>query len=220
MSTEYKSQFLASWHIKGRIDNFLAWRCSKEFVTEYLAQHPKTLERVSEPGLYLSAVSEVNLAIRLHELALLPETNRQEFVRTVTDYAIKGEDFYALESERIRQLFTAEEVAAFHERVRDELLPNLADIRRNWEIEARSDQSPDEYMEPLLESMSSLQEDFSGEPAVVEAIEHEISQARDWIAERMDENPKKERPARQFGDVDSPDQPVTSTRSIFDDIDE
>ncbi len=219
-TAKFKSPWLSNLYIKSRIDNFLASRCSKDFVAEYIKKHPKLLERVSKPGLFLSSVSEVDLAISLHQLELLPEEHRQEFVKTVVDYAIEGEDLYAIESHRIQSIFTSDELASFRERVRCELLPKLGDVRRTWESNRGSDQSPDEYMEPLLESFSSLKKEFADDPTVLAAIDREIELGRKWIAEKLDENPKEERTARRFGDVDSPDHPLGSTRCVFDDIDE
>jgi len=128
--TRYKSAVLSRWHTRGRIDDFLASRCSKDFLLQYIKQRPDVLERVSQPGLFLNSVSEVDLAIRLHELGLLPEEYRQAFVSTVVSYAIEGEDLYALESLRIQSVFTSAELSAFRERVRVELVPNLGNIRR------------------------------------------------------------------------------------------
>ena len=51
-------------------------------------------------------------------------------------------------------------------------------------------------------------------------IDQQINLAREWIAEKMNENPKEERPARRFGDVDSPEHPDAPARSVFDDIDD
>jgi hypothetical protein len=216
----YKTPGLASWHLKDRLDNFLASRCSKEFVAAYIKEHHTLFERVSKPGLFLSSVSEVDLALRLHELGLLPEKHRQDFVSTVTDYAIAGEDLSAIVSHRIQGVFTSDELAAFRERVRAELVPNLADVRQTWQSNCGSDERPDEHMDLLLESFSGLKAEFADEPAILTKINRQIELARDWIREQMDENPKEVRPARRFGDVDSPDFPVASERSIFDDIDE
>lgn len=219
-TTRYKTPFLASWDMKGRVDNFLASRCSKDFIAAYVTECPNLFERVSKPGLYLSSVSEVDVAIRLHELELLPENYRQMFVDTVVDYAIEGEDLYAIESHQIQSVFTSEELASFRERVRGELLPKLGDVRRTWESNRDSDQSPEEYLEPLLQSFSGLKEEFADDPTILKAIDLEIELGRNWIAEEMADNPKQDRPARRFGDVESPDYPAAPARSIFDDIDE
>ena len=199
----------------------MAARYSKDFLLQYIEQDPDTLDRVSKPGLRLNLVSEVDLAIRLHELELLPEEYRQAFVTTVISYAIEGEDLYALDSLRIQSVFTSAELSAFRERVRAELVPNLADVRRTWQSDRSPDENAEEHMEPLLESLPSLKEEFVDDPVILGNIDHEIKLARERIAE-MDHEPKEDRPARTFGDVDSPDNPPAQAqgRGIFDDIDE
>jgi hypothetical protein len=213
------SDIFADWRIERQVRHFLAFRCSKDFLTVYLKWHPQVLQHVSDPGLWLSAVSEVDLAIRLHQLALLPEKNRKDFVKTVTDYAISGEDFYALENESVQGLFSSGELSAFRARIRAELLPRLREVRWKWEHNHRSDDDPSDHLQPLLDAMSRLKDDFSEESDVVKDIDQEIEQAHQWIAEAS-EQPTKERPARRFGNVDSFDNSIISERSIFDDIDE
>lgn len=219
-TSQYKTPFLARWSIKNRIDNFLASRCSKPFLASYLDSHPELLARVSKPGQFLRSVSEVDLAIRLHEFGLLPDVNRKEFIDTVTDYAIQGEDLYAIESHAIQSIFTKDELAAFHERIRSDLLPNLHIVRLKWQSECDSDQPPDEFIEPLLESFSNLKEEFADDPEILTAIDREIGLARNWVADELEERPSEVRPARRFGEFDSTEHLATSTRSIFDDVDE
>lgn len=219
-TTRYKSAFLASWYSKGRIDGFLSSRCSKEFLIQYIERHPDIFERVSRPGLFLDSVSEVDLAIRLHEFGILPEKYRQEFVTTVVNYAIEGDDFYALKSLRIQRVFTSDELSDFRQRVRGELLPNLADIRRTWESNRNSDQDPEEHMQPLIDSFSALKEEYVAEPAIVGSIDKQIQCIMQWVAEKIESEPKKDRPARTFGDVDVPESHPTRERGIFDDVDE
>jgi hypothetical protein len=72
----YKTPALADWYSRSRMDDFLALRCSRDFLVRYVAGHPEFLARVSNPGLFLDTVSEVGLAIRLHEFGLLPEEYR------------------------------------------------------------------------------------------------------------------------------------------------
>ena len=173
-------------------------------------------------SLFLSSVSEVDLAIRLHELGLLPENCRQRFVATVISYAIEGEDLYALESLRIQSIFTPAELSAFRDRVRAELIPSLGDVRLSWQSNRSSDQRPDEQMDPLLESFSAMKQEFADDPEIVSKIENEIQLARAWIAEKTEDEPKEDRQARTFGDVDSLDNPAPQpqARGIFDDVDE
>jgi hypothetical protein len=218
--TRFKSQVLANWDSQRRIDDFLSSRCSRDFLVQYIDEHADFLDRVSKPGMFLNSVSEVDLAIRLRELSLLPEQYRQTFVKTVTSYAIDGEDLYAIESLRIQSVFTSEELADFRARVRAELLPNLGDVRRTWQSNHSSDERPDGYMEPLLDSFSALKKEFAEDTYIISCIDREVEQAKEWISENMPDDADKERPARAFGDVDTAEQPPVQLRGIFDDVDE
>lgn len=105
-TNDYKSGFLSSWQVESRVFSFLATRASPDFLRLYINKHPEVLDKASNPGLYLIARSEVSLAIRLYEYEIFPEINRKKFVTTVSEYAIKGDDVYALQSLEIRKLFT------------------------------------------------------------------------------------------------------------------
>jgi hypothetical protein len=201
------------------VDDFLASRCSKEFVVAYLEEHPDVFDRVAKPGLRLSAVSEVDLAIRLHELGLLPETVRAAFVSSVTDYAFRGEDLYAVENLRIQSVFAAAELAEFRFSVRDKLLPRLAEVREHWQENRDSEERPDECLEPLLDSFKALKEEFAEEPTIVSSIDEEIRLGQEWISNHLDDG-KEERPDRAFGEVEPSTPLPPQERDIFDDVDQ
>ena len=86
---QYKLSVQSFFEVKRALHGFLSHRCSREFLSLYLEHDPEILDKVSHPGLYLEAVSEVGLAERLHEFALLPDRQRKEFVETVSDYALQ-----------------------------------------------------------------------------------------------------------------------------------
>lgn len=217
-TSKYKSSVLSEWHVRGRVDRFLSFRCAKEFVRRYLERHRDTLERVSKPGIFLNSVSEVDLAVRLHDLDLLPEENRQAFVAQVVEYAMGGEDLYATESARIQGVFTPDELAEFQHRIRTELIPKLADIRHDWQ-DNRNSYAPDEHIDPLLESLKSLKKKYADDAALVAAIDRQIELANEWIAETLNEEPKAERPSRRFGGAETSSDAPAASRDIFDDID-
>jgi hypothetical protein len=64
----------------------------------------------------------------------------------------------------------------YHGRVRSELIPNLFDVTWHWKHDFWSDQSPENMMQPLLESYASLKKQFAGEPALLRIIDREIAQ--------------------------------------------
>jgi hypothetical protein len=203
---------------RSRVDGFLSYRCSKDFLKGYIEDR-SVLERIADPGLALDASSEVDLAIQLHKFGLLPEQYRKAFVDKVMAYAFEGDDFYGLENQGVQSVFTADEIAAFRQRVRDELIPNLFDVTWHWKHDFLSDRSPEDMMQPLLESYESLKKQFSDDPALVRKIEGEIDSVNEWIAEKAERDPPREREPRVFGEVNAPEPLPTGPRSIFDDVD-
>jgi hypothetical protein len=216
-----RSSLWSSWSARTEVINFLAFRCSKEFLTRYIRDHPEILDDVSTPGLFLSAVSEVDLAVRLHEFGLLTEDYRKRFVAKVSSYAIEGEDLYALESQRIKRVFTKAELDELRLRVRTELLPKLSEVRRTWQSDRISDSNAEEQMQPFLDSLSALKKEFADEPAVTRLVDRETKRTENWISEQLaDDSDEKGPRDRSFGDVSGPEHPSGQNRSIFDDVDE
>lgn len=217
-SPRYKSPMYATWGARSRIVDFLARRCAKEFLSFYVEEHPDLPASVAEPGLMLSAVSEVDLAARLHKFDLLPEPQRLKFLETVTGYALRGEDLYALSDYDIRSIFTDEEFEDFRQQVRNELVPKLAEVRRKWESNfSGTDESADSFMEPLRDSFKALKDEFIRDEDVEGMVEKQTESLNEWIADHSEDN-SDDKPGRTLGDVETPDR-IEDTRSIFDDVD-
>jgi hypothetical protein len=214
-SDRYKVEWMSSWGARRALYLFLASRCSREFLAMYLEQDPDILERVSRPGLSLSVVAEVNLAVRLHGFGLLPETNRKEFIGVVSNYAVEGRDMHALDDPGIRSVLTDEEFKELMETVRRELLPKLAQVRMSEQSNHQPNVPPDEHMQDILESLSTLKRHFSDDDNAINTIEREMRLANEWISET--EPPEQKVSPRALGTVE-PAEEKRGTRSIFDDI--
>ena len=215
-SDKYKSQYLASWGAKWSLHSFLTRRCSKDFLALYLQSNPELLSKVCVPGPRLNFSSEVRLAVRLHDFGLLPEKNRETFVRTVSAYAVSGEDVYALDDEGIRRVFTDTEYDAFVARVRTELLPRLGTVREKQQEDYSAGEPADEYMEHMFEGFNTLKDKFCDDAEAVQIVEREIDRAKDWISDNDRELP--DRAPRSLDTAGTADKPHGS-RSIFDDVD-
>lgn len=216
-STKYKVQWLSLWGARRALFRFLANRCSKEFLEMYIEQVPDILESISKPRLSLSWAPEVDLAIRLHEFNLLPEANRKKFVETVSNYAIEGEDLYALDNNDLISVFTESEFDELVKTVRCNLIPNLTSVRMNVENGYDSSEDPHEYMQTMLETLDILKNKFSEDEDIVKVVESELEIVNEWIAESDFSEPKVS--PRSFGSVTPPEEKF-GTRSIFDDIDD
>lgn len=114
-------------------------------------------------------------------------------------------------------MFKNDEFERLRERVRTELLPRLDDVRQGWQSNHRSEDSPDEHMQPFVQSLESLKACFSEDASAIKIIDQEARRSQEWI----DENGVEERersPRQQLGDMKTLGEPE-GTRSIFDDID-
>lgn len=214
-SDNYKVQWMSAWGARRALCRFLANRCSKEFLALYLEQDPDIVQRVSKPGRSLSVVAEVDLAVRLHDVGLLPEASRKEFVETVSNYAIEGEDMYALDNTGIRSIFTDYEFDQLMDKVRTDLLPRLADVRLKVQGSHDPDVSPDEHMQNILETLGTLGHRFREDENAAKVIGRETELANEWITETNPPEPKVS--PRTLGAVE-PSEKKHGTRSIFDDI--
>jgi energy-coupling factor transporter ATP-binding protein EcfA2 len=212
----HKSEWLSAFDARRDLHGFLARRCAKEFLTLYLENHSELLAKVSKPGLMLSAVPEVRLARRLHEFGLLPEENRKTLVETVSDYAVAGDDTYALDNASIRSLFTDDEYENLVQQVRAQLLPKLEDVRIGHQLNHTPDDSPEDHMYQILSSFKTLKKCFADDADAVKVINREIRLANEWIADYTPDEPQRK--PRTLGKVGTPESSNTA-RSIFDDID-
>ena len=197
-------------------DRFLARRCNKVFLALYIDSDATFLDRVSKPGRYLNAVSEVPVAVRLHENGLLPEHARKSFVKTVCEYTLDGEDLYALECRDIQSVFQPREFKQLLDDVRTKLLPRLDNVTLEVMCNHSSSDAADAYMQPYLDSLQQLQKHFGADAQTKQLIEREIKKVEDWIGEHYDEETWSAR--EKLGALEAL-TPLPHDRSIFDDVD-
>ena len=150
----------------------------------------------------LDYVPEVPLALRLQELALLPEKNRNEFLDTVSRYLLNAWDAGALSNPRIRNLYQQDEFDELVQSVRDEILPDLDDIRNREENNWDRDVSPEDWMQPLRDFFDALSTYFRDEQEIVVRIDDQLSSIESWIVEHTDYEYETEE--RSIGRVELP----------------
>lgn len=215
VSNQYKAEWLSSWSARRKLYRFLTYRCSKDFLAVYIEERPEILQRIAKPGMSLSVVPEVDLAVRLYKFGLLPEETRKAFVETVSTYAVEGDDLHALDDLGVRSVFHDGEFERLVEAVRTDLFPDLEKIRLTAEENYSYSDLPDEHMQTTLESLNILKNQFTDDEQLVDLVEREIELVNDWISETEIPEPRV-RP-RVLGAVEDSVE-KHGTRSIFDDI--
>jgi len=216
-SSERKEAWRSSWLAASDLDYFLARRCSKDFLSMYIESNPGILKRIANPGLYLHASSEIQVAKKLHELGLLPEAARIEIVEKVSNYAIEGDDLDGLSDLSLRELFTDSEFDLMRNRVKEELFSHLDDVRYDTQNNFSSDQAPEDHMEKFLDTLKILSEHFGDDPDLELKIAKEREFVNTWISDNQIDEQKRD--PRFLDKVDSEVKSPVDTRSIFDDID-
>ena len=217
LSSRYRTSRISRYATRRELLEFLASRCSSEFLSLYLQRNPDLLDDVSTPGLSLSAVPEVGMAKRLHEFGLLPNEYRKAFIETVTDYLLNGEDGGALNDTEAKSLFTESEFDDLLKRVREELLPRIREVRLDRQYDHDSDIPPDAHMQPLEELLRSLKALFQAEQDLIQIFDIELTRIDQWVSEHM---PEETNTSRQITGTARLTVRQLDDRSIFDDIDD
>lgn len=213
----YKTAFLSVWDANRKLLQFLSNRCSKEFLQLYLKTNASMLEQISNPDLAFNYSPELDFAIKLKELALLPEGTRSTIIHVISEHTVNGEDFYLFESEEIKTLYMEDELNELYGRVTNELIPNLRNIRSGWQSNFNSNGRPEDHIDPLLDGIKSLKKHFEIHSEIVSILEKEKQHIEEWIDENGDSN-NEVLPRHKLEEAKSAND-YHESRSIFDDID-
>jgi hypothetical protein len=202
---------------------FLARRCDREFLANYMLAHPELYSPIRAPGLFLYAVPEVDLALRLFEFQTLPEDVRSQFVKAVTEYTVNGEDSYYFTNSKIREILNADETETLLTRLKTELIPNLADVRNYWVDNLPSDEDPEAYISSFLEIVSGLEEQLDLNDESAKAVEAQRTLVNEWIEEersRVADSKQEEDNSEDYDDESGErHHDEAEERNVFDDVD-
>lgn len=210
-ATQNKEGLWALYH-------FLAHRCDKEFLERYIIRYPEFMPSL-QVGSYLYAVSDVDVIVRLHNYGLLPEHKRLEVVEEIRKLAVNIPDAGFLR-ERIRSIFTENELTETLEEVRIKLIPSLDTQIKEWRDNYPYDSDPESYFSELIDALTDYRSEFEYE----EGYEKEVVQlnaALDRIKHVIDKL-ESERPKDSDKDEfysQSLQINEDSARSVFDDVD-
>jgi len=213
----FKSSHLSGWYQRRRLTQFLAARCSKEFLALYLEASPSVLESVAQPEPRLAYSPQVRMAKRLYDFGILPESHRKLFADHVIELAITGIDAGAMSDEEVSSLLTDDEKAFLREQIRVQLVPRLNNCLTDVQSSFSEGEDASSHMSDFKDVLTTLCEQFADDSFVINAVALVETAADKWI---VDQPPTREDlEPREIGALRLADEDWSSERNIFDDID-
>ena len=203
---------------RDRLNSFLAIRCDRSFLVEFLHQNPAYLADL-RMGSYLSVVSDVPLVVRLKYFGLLPEPERLRHVERIQELSVETPDADFLR-EDIKGLFSGTELEDTLEIVRSQLLPVLSERVDEWECNHDGEEDPDSYFDLLKSALSDYRDAFRDDVDSICLIDIGLDEIRLAIARLESEMPGEPNDDRESGSWSARGSSVFSDeRSVFEDVD-
>ncbi|MEI2627878.1 hypothetical protein [Erwinia aphidicola] len=216
-SSSYKTKWMSGWAARRELLMFLAGRCSKQFLEAYLTVEQTLIASIANPTLYLEFSVEVDLAIRLFKLGLLPEDARRTLVETVSKYAHNGDDARVLSDPELRSLLNDKELSKLREAIRTELLPRIEEVRYVHQEGRAPEDDPEWHMKRFTQLLSVIVDAYPQSWRIRKIVKRERLLVQEWIDENLTEDDSST--SRDIM-VDEPSARYAVSRSIFDDVDE
>lgn len=216
-TSRHKTEFTAKWYANRNLLNFLSRRCSKNFLKLYVKENPEILDKVTELDLLSDSSPELDLAVALFRSQLFTEDYRKAIVEKITESAITGENLKVLDSEEIQDFFKESELSDLKEKIKNELIPKISNLKDSWKARYQDYQDAEYHMMSLKDSLEIIENEFPEFPEIENKIRTEIEAIDSWVIENTDiddnipERESLETPEENLGEE--------KERSIFDDID-
>lgn len=198
---------------------FLSQRCDPGFLAAFCERMPSFIPML-HVGSYLYGDTDLWVILRLREFGLLPEDNRAVILDEIKELAVDTPDAGFL-SDRVKRLFSEEELRQLLDHVRDQLLPNLKKVVRDWSwrYNRQGEDEPDQYFEELKSALEEYADAFEDD----EVASAQIGAALETLHETVKEKEKEREEDEEIDDFspnEESDAVGDSSRDVFDDVDD
>lgn len=198
------------------IHRFLARRCDPEFLARFISANPNFMHTL-RVGSYLYAVSDVGVITRLHEVGLLPESERTRHIIAIRGLAVETPDSGFLRKD-IRALFKLKEFRETLDYIKSNLVSDLPGCIGVWRDNYSMGDDPEDHFSELKGALTDYQEVFGEDPSAVALIDEGLMEIDDAIEVLRSELPPEQDTDDYYLVSAHRDEPGKS-RSIFDDVD-
>ncbi|HEX7678222.1 MAG TPA: hypothetical protein VF713_08870, partial [Thermoanaerobaculia bacterium] len=171
------------WARRRRYYEFLASRCSGEFLARYISVTPKFWDDVLGFSSFLSVTPQFSLLMTLQDEGLLPAERKNTVVDLVKVLAVETPDADFLHVDRIRAFFSPEELHAIMDCVVENLLPYVDDTVESWRENFDKSEGPEAYFGPLIEAFDAFREYLSDDVSAHKTLTSAIDDVETLISE-------------------------------------
>lgn len=202
------------WH------EFLASRCSDEFLILYAQAQPDAVIRMTWFTSFLNVVDEPRVLARLQQAGLIEPAHHQLIVERVTKLAVESPDAGWTWLPEWQVLLSDTEREKLLSHVKEQLPSRFDQILQGWRGKYNSDETdPHTYFEELEIELNNYQEAFADDADAVSAIDQALEKVTAAIWAIDDEVALQDPPAAApHRHPALPNGPYA--RSIFDDVDD
>ncbi|MEU6807223.1 hypothetical protein, partial [Streptomyces neyagawaensis] len=202
------------WH------EFLASRCSDEFLALYAQAEPAAIIHMTWFTSFLNVVDEPQVLARLQQADLIDPAHHQLIVERVTKLAVESPDAGWTWLPEWKVLLTDTEREQLLSHVKQQLPSRFDQILQDWRGKYNPDEAdPHTYFEELEIELTNYREAFADDADAVSAIDQALEKvnAAIWVisGEFTHQGPHVPAPHGHSALSDAP-----YGRSIFDDIDD
>jgi hypothetical protein len=202
---------------RNRLNRFLAERCDRAFLEQYIARNPEFLSGIRIMS-YFYALSDTRLVSRLHQTGLLPETERQRHIADVRRLAVGTPDDGYLKT-HIVGFLTADERRGITQHVRETLLCDLDSCIDDWRDNWNPEDDPSAHFDDLKSALRSYRDALSDDDEVQGWIEAGIDHIDASIKE-MEKHAESPPDDFEYRGHTAVMENSDLMRSTFDDVDE
>jgi hypothetical protein len=205
------------WEDGTIVDNFLAYRCGKDFLRTFLELNPNFVGQLYV-GSYFDAMSSIRVINKLHEVGLLREDERIKHAATVRELAVQTPDAGFLEP-RIVSFLTKDEIKEILHDIRNQFVPFIGVKINSWTRNYSDREDPESYFEPFKGALSSFSTALAYDAVAVKMIEEGLAAVDEAIAE-LESDREQVLDCDEYRHVGTTRRSEPDLRSIFDDVDE
>ncbi len=207
-----------SYESRNAVNSFLAHRCGREFLKNFLERHPTFVDKLYVIS-YFNASTAIDVLNKLYAVGLLAEEQRLKHAAAVRELAVQTPDDGFLDQYTVSFLKDGEIEEILWD-IREKVLPNIRLEIEVWKDKYSGGESPSDYFSTLNSTLSAFATAFAHDSNAITLIERGKA-AIDIAVAELDLQGDGEPDYGEYRyDRGAAGHSGSDSRSIFDDVDD